>query len=81
MAVGGAQRATVDRSCSALSVYFSGDKPAQSFQDLAKLEDVYSDGCNDHEEEGRDGSFIYGARFADQQSADHVRACAKITLG
>jgi hypothetical protein len=43
---------------SALSVYSSVEKSVQFFQAAARQEDVYSDGCNDQEDESGDGSFV-----------------------
>jgi hypothetical protein len=56
-------------SGSALSVYFTGERPVQSFQDSARQEGDYSDGCSDREE-GSDESFVTTPIFADQKSAD-----------
>ena len=42
----------------------------QSFPASASPEDVYSDGCNDPEDESSDGSFFSGARFPDQKFSD-----------
>jgi hypothetical protein len=60
-------------SGSALSVYSSGEKPARYFRDSATPEDVYSEGCNDQEEENWDESLLPALDSLTGNSRNRVR--------